>query len=180
MMKFKLVFFLLVTTCFVAKAQTFQVKSPSEKLEVKITVDDKLSYQMFLKGTEIISKSEIDLTLDNGISFGENAKVKKQQIVSVSEEIHPVVPRKFSTIKNEYRELELDFKGNYSLLVRAYDEGVAYRWVSNIKSPCQVQNELASFNFTGDHSIWFPEEKSVYSHQEREYLNWYRRLSRPC
>jgi alpha-glucosidase len=164
------VFIILFTGCIFANAQSFQVKSPSEKLEVKITVDDKVSYQVLLNSAEIISKSEISVSLDNGISFGENAKVRKNQINTFSEEIHPVVPRKFSTLKNEYNELQLDFKGNYSLLVRAYDEGVAYRWVSNVKGTYQVQNELASFNFNGDHKIWFPEEQSVYSHQEREYL----------
>ena len=170
MIKFRLVFLILIAFCFSAKAQTFQVKSPSEKIEVKISVDEKINYQVFLKGTEIISKSEIGLSLDNGISFGENAKVTKNKVQTFSEEIIPVVPRKFSTLKNEYNELKLDFKGNYSLLIRAYDEGAAYRWVYGVKGTYQVQKEQASFNFTGDHKIWFPEERSVYTHQERQYL----------
>jgi alpha-glucosidase len=111
------------------------------------------------------------MSLDNGISFGTDAVVRKNHTRKVSGVIKPVVPRKFKTINDEYNELQLDFKGGYSLLVRAYDEGVAYRWVSGQKGSYKVVREMVNFNFTADHTIWFPEEQQVYSHQEREYLH---------
>lgn len=170
MQKITLFIVVFILSHIAVNAQSFNVKSPSENLEVKVVVEENISYSVFVRGSELVANSEIGMTLDNGISFGENAKVRKHKIRTVNEIINPVVPRKFSTLKNEYKELQLDFKDGYTLLVRAYDEGIAYRWVSEQKGEYNVQNEKVSFNFTADHQIWFPEETQVYSHQEREYL----------
>jgi alpha-glucosidase len=32
-------------------------------------------------------------------------------------------------------------------------------------------SELATFTFPADHKVWFPEEESMFSHQERSYLD---------
>lgn len=166
---------IIIITLFTATVQNitadnYRVESPSKKIEVKVNVDKEISYQVLLNGTEIIADSEISLSIDSGQVFGEKARVKKSKITSVDKNIEAIIPRKFSSIKDNYNELKLDFKGNYSLVIRAYDDGLAYRWVSNLKGSYNIKSELSTFNFTGDHKIWFPEERSVYTHQERQYL----------
>ena len=150
-------------------AKVYEVSSPSGNLTIKVNTEKNVVYSVSLDGKEIIAPSVIRLTLDNGVIFGVNPKVKKESRKSISEVITPVVPRKYKTIKNECNELTIDFKSKYSLVLRAYDDGVAYRWVSEQKGEYKVQDELASFNFDKDHSIWFPEEESMFSHQERVY-----------
>ncbi len=150
-------------------AKVYEVSSPSGNLTIKVSADKNVVYSVFLDGKEIIAPSAIRLTLDNGVIFGGNPKVKKVSRKSISEVITPVIPRKYKTIKDECNELRIDFKSRYSLVLRAYDDGVAYRWVSEQKGEYKVQDELASFNFDNDHSIWFPEEESMFSHQERVY-----------
>ncbi len=151
------------------QGKQYSVSSPSEKIEVIVSVNEKISYSVLLDGKEIISPSTISMMLDDGLVLGENLNVKKVKTVSISEIIKPVVQRKYATIKDEYNLLHIIFKG-YSLQFRVYDEGTAYRWLTEKKGVYKVLNEEVAFNFPGNHEIWFPEEKSMMSHQEREYL----------
>ena len=150
-------------------SKDYSVSSPSGNLVVKVSVAGKTTYSVLLNGSEIISPSAISLKLDNGIVYGDETKTPKVKITQVKNTITPVVRRKYAAIADEYNLLNLTFKG-YSLQFRAYDEGVAYRWVTEEKGSYKVVTEEASFSFPADHAIWFPEEESMYTHQEREYL----------
>ncbi len=164
--------FILLAPFFVTtlQAKEYSISSPSGNIEVKVSVNEKISYSVLLDGAKIISPSVISMTLDDGTVLGENSKVRKVKTGSVSEVIIPVVQRKYSTIKDEYSLLHLMFKG-YSLQFRVYDEGAAYRWMIEKKGVFKVVGEEATFNFPTDHNIWFPEEESMVSHQERDYLH---------
>ncbi|MEA3477626.1 MAG: glycoside hydrolase family 97 protein [Bacteroidota bacterium] len=168
-MRKKLLIFLALVLVISLQAKDYSVSSPSGNIEIKVSVTEKIRYSVLLNGTEIITPSSISMTLNNGTILGENSKVKKVKTGSFSEVIMPVVQRKYATINDEYNLLHLSFKG-YSLQFRAYDEGAAYRWMTDQKGGFNVVSEEASFNFPADHNIWFPEEESMLSHQEREYL----------
>jgi len=160
---------LLVTLFLNLNAKEYSVESPSGKIVVKVSVGTEINYSVLLNGTEIIAPSNISLKISDGAVWGENAKVKKAKTISVSEDIIPVVKRKYAKIENDYNQLTLSFKG-YKLQFRAYDEGAAYRWVSEKKGNYNVVSEQATFSFPADHKIWFPEEETMFTHQERKYL----------
>lgn len=162
-----LLLFILFMNQLIAK--DYSINSPSDRLLVKVTVNEKIHYSVFLKGKEIIAASPISMTLENEV-LGENAKVQKDKTFSVNKEIIPVVARKNARIRDVYNQLTLSFK-DYNLHFRAYDEGVAYRWEVTKKGQLKVMNELATFTFPADHKVWFPEEESMFSHQERSYLD---------
>ena len=159
---------LFVFLIFCANAKEYTVVSPSGNLSVKISVNENVSYAVLLKGVEIISPSPISMTLDNGLVLGEKAKVTKAKTTSVNQTFTPIVQRKYASIEDKYNLLTLSFK-NYSLQFRAYDEGVAYCWSVENKDPFKVVSEQATFAFPADHKIWFPEEESMMTHQERIY-----------
>ncbi len=161
---------LFVFIIFSLNAKEYTVKSPSGKIQIKVSVNETINYSVSLNGNKIIAPSTISLKISDGIIWGKKAKVKKAKTISVSEDIIPVVQRKYSKIENDYNQLTLSFKG-YLLQFRAYDEGTAYRWVSEKKGKYNVVSEQATFVFPTDHKIWFPEEESMFTHQEREYLN---------
>ncbi len=160
---------LFVFLIYNLNAKDYTVSSPSQRLTVKVTVNESIHYSVLLGEKEIISPSPVSLTLENQV-LGENAKVRKNKIISVHEEIIPVIARKNARIPDVYNQLTLSFK-DYNLYFRAYDEGVAYCWEVTAKGPLKVMNELATFTFPADHKVWFPEEESMFSHQERSYLN---------
>jgi len=149
-------------------AKEYTVSSPSGKLSVKVSVNENITYEVSLNGTEIIAPSEISMTLDDGMVLGKNDKVRRAKTTSVNKKIVPVVNRKYSKMKDEYNLLTLSIK-NYTLQFRAYDEGVAYRWGVEKIGPFKVMSEEATFAFPTDHMLWFPEEESMFTHQERLY-----------
>ncbi|TAJ14348.1 glycoside hydrolase family 97 protein [Marinilabiliaceae bacterium JC017] len=151
------------------QAKDYKVTSPDKKLEVTIASDKTTSWQVRLNGQEIIAPSSISMKLDNGITLGNKGRIKKVKTSRFYEEITPVVPRKYNKIKNECNEMVLSFSQGYQLIIRAYNEGAAYRWKTNFKKEVKVISEEASFLFSANYKIWFPEETSMYSHQERQY-----------
>ncbi len=159
----------LMALVFSLSAKEYSVESPSGKIQVKVNVDKTVTYSVLQNGITIVASSQISMELYDGTVWGVNAKVRKAKTTGVSQVLTPVVQRKSATIKDEYKELILSFKG-YVLQFRAYDDGAAYRWVSDKNGEYKVKSELATFTFPGDKKLWFPEEESMMTHQEREYL----------
>ncbi|WP_321285718.1 glycoside hydrolase family 97 protein [uncultured Sunxiuqinia sp.] len=159
----------LMALVFSLSAKEYSVESPSGKIQVKVNVDKTVTYSVLQNGITIVAPSQISMELYDGTVWGVNAKVRKAKTTGVSQVLTPVVQRKSATIKDEYKELILSFKG-YVLQFRAYDDGAAYRWVSDKNGEYKVKSELATFTFPGDKKLWFPEEESMMTHQEREYL----------
>ena len=159
----------LIALVFSLSAKEYLVESPSGKIQVKVNVNETVTYSVLLNGRTIVAPSQISMELYDGTVWGVDAKVRKAKTNSVSQVLTPVVKRKSATIKDEYKELTLTFKG-YSLQFRAYDDGAAYRWVTDKTGKYKVKSELATFAFPTDNKLWFPEEESMMTHQEREYL----------
>ena len=57
------------------------------------------------------------------------------------------------------RRLKFCFR-KFSLIFRAYDEGVAYRFVSRSEVPFKVTGEEATFNFPEDSRAFIPYVKN--------------------
>ena len=150
-------------------AKEYQVKSPDNRLTISVNIDQITTWRVQKDEQAILVASPISLSLNNGLILGTGAKVKKASSKNINESISPIVQRKYQTIHNECNELIISFSKGYSLVVRAYNEGAAYRWVTRHKGEITVTDEEATFNFKEDYKIWFPEEESIYTHQERRY-----------
>ena len=139
-----------------AQAQkVFKLNSPNGNLCVKIAAGKQLVYDITCNDKQILAPSPISMTLDNGHVWGVNAGLAG----SKQKKVDQVVPSPFyraKEIKDCYNELVLRFKGNYSVEFRAYDDGVAYRFVSQVKRPFNVVNEQADFCFPSDLSATVP------------------------
>ncbi|MBN2430239.1 MAG: glycoside hydrolase family 97 protein [Acidobacteria bacterium] len=83
--------------------------------------------------------------------------------------LHPVVPEKRSVIPDEYNELDLRFGDGYGLVVRVYDDGAAWRFVTDQPGEITVRAETAAYRFPGDPVAWFGEEENFMTHSERVY-----------
>ncbi|MBN1116164.1 MAG: glycoside hydrolase family 97 protein [Bacteroidales bacterium] len=149
--------------------KTFEVKSPSGSIKADILIGQSIDYSVSIKGYAFIKNSPISMELMNGLILGKNAELKKLKENSVSEVIKPVVQQKSAEIKDEYNELQMEFSDGYSLIFRAYDDGIAYRWITEFQDSIIVKSEQAGFYFDKDYEIWFPKEESLLTHQERKY-----------
>lgn len=149
-MKKIIMMFLCGMFLFPAYAQkVFTLKSPSGKLSATISAGEQLKYDVACNGRQVVSSPAISMTLDNGEVWGDGDRLlgSKQKSVNSS------VPSPFyraSEMKDCYNELELRFKGGYNVEFRAYDDGVAYRFVSKTRKPFKVMDEQAGFCFSSD------------------------------
>lgn len=155
------VIILLLSLLLNLHAKEYSVESPSGKITIKVSVDEAVKYTVLLNGNEIVSPSAISIELSDGTFWGKNAKVKKAKTISVSEEVIPVVKRKYAKIQNDCNQLTLSFN-DYSLQFRAYDEGAAYRWISEKKDAYKVVNEQATFTFPADQKSGFPKKRACF------------------
>ncbi len=165
-----LILFLLLITIPSIAQKGYQVTSPDGQLQVNIVIGDSIEYSVIHKGDLILSPSAIYMKLGDGKSFGIKAKVKQAKTTSVKQEIAANFYKR-NSIKDEYRELVLDFTTDFKLIFRAYNEGMAYRFVSTGKKDFIVKDELSSFNFPKDYSAYIPYVKSKAKDIEGQYFN---------
>jgi alpha-glucosidase len=109
------------------------------------------------------------MVLGQGQTLGLNPIVRNATPKSVKMSIEPVVAEKRKIIPDVYNELSIQFKGDYGLKVRAYDDGAAYRFVTSMPSEVTIKHEGLRINLAAGDSVWFPEETSFLSHSERQY-----------
>jgi alpha-glucosidase len=166
-MKGLLIILLTVISLQMTIAQDFELYSPDKKLKVTIGLHDKITYSVWLDGKEILSPSPLSMTINGGMALGVKPRLKKQERKTVDEMLNPVVQTKSKEIRNNYNEIKLSFNGNYGLAFRAFNDGAAYRFETNLKDSIQVDSEEVNYNFAGDYAIYFPEEESFQSHNER-------------
>ena len=165
-------FCLLVLGCAPAESghsETFEIASPNGATAVEVFVGDELAYSITWQGRTLVSESPISMTLEDGTVVGHGSSVVDSSRRSVDEVITPVVPEKFSSIRDHYEELSLDFTGGWGLDVRVYDDGVAYRFRGGEGDSTIVAAEEFTANFVENPLVWFPTEESFLTHSERVY-----------
>src|SRR6218665_311468 len=138
-----------------------KVTSPDGKLSLRLSLKESVFYSVDYKGENIISPSLIELSL-SGQTLGRMPKSKR--IVRQKKNGSIALPYgNFKKLREQYNELEVEFAGNYSIIVRAYNQGVAYRFKTKFDSAITVINEEANFNFQGAPSVSFPESDTFTS-----------------
>ncbi|NQT27262.1 glycoside hydrolase family 97 protein, partial [candidate division KSB1 bacterium] len=130
---------------------------------------EQLTYSISLNGTTILEPSPIGMIVNADQSLGKDVQVLKAKTRSVKDKIHPVVQEKRKTVLDHCNELRLQIEGDYTILFRAYDDGVAYRFITEMKQPLTVQDDLAAFKFPGNPDILLPMESDFFSSQEKNF-----------
>lgn len=145
---------LLLSANLFAQKQ-FTLQSPDKDITIKVKVGDNLTYSVTHNGTVVLAESVIAMKLDNGTVLGEKPILKSEKTVENTEKIAANFYKR-NEIDNHYCQMTLAFKGNYSVVFRAYNDGVAYRFVTNFKKPIIIENETADFNFDADYTAHIP------------------------
>ncbi|HEX3352211.1 MAG TPA: glycoside hydrolase family 97 protein [Terriglobales bacterium] len=168
--KAALVFVVLMLAEFAAAQASYSVFSPNKQIEVKIHTGDRILYDVLFKGTPLLQKSTFSIDIDHN-TLGVSLRVKDTKQRTYDGMLEPAVRQKFAKIRENYNELRLEMEGNYAVVFRAYNEGVAYRFETSLpQNEVKVYDEEASFNFAGDYTAYYPLEESFFSHNERKYL----------
>lgn len=134
----------------------YNLESPQKNINIKITVDkDFLKYSISYGNTVVIIDSPISMELNDGKVLGANPIVRSSKTESINESIKADFYKK-EHVENNYNELTLNFKGNYSIQFRAYDDGIAYRFCTKFPKPITIVKENISYNFDEDYTTYIP------------------------
>jgi alpha-glucosidase len=115
----------------------------------------KLCWSVRLGGDQIIAPSAMSLILEGGDTLGDNATIasaEREKISTAFAGINYVKAR----IPDECNQITINCRNGFGVIVRAYNDAVAYRWFTNKKGEIIVRNEEANFNFAGDHKAFLP------------------------
>ena len=123
-----------------------------------------------LKGRELLENCTLSLDVEHK-KLGEDPKVIDARERSYDQTVEPTVRQKFARIRDNYNELRLTMEGGYAVVFRAYNEGAAYRLETSLpEKQVKIYGEEASFNFPANFIVYYPQEDSFFSHNERKYL----------
>ncbi|GAA4416684.1 glycoside hydrolase family 97 protein [Nibrella viscosa] len=137
-----------------AADRTFQLQSPNQQLHITVEVGNQVRYRVSHNGIDLLQPSTLSMTLADGRTLGRNSTFRKQTLASANRTVTP--PYGISqTIPEQFNELRLDFRENFAIIFRAYNEGVAYRFATNLRDSIRVQNEEVQYRLAGDWPAYF-------------------------
>ncbi|MEY8586879.1 glycoside hydrolase family 97 protein [Phocaeicola sartorii] len=144
---------LLALVCLPLGAADHLLKSPDGKLVVEIDTEGQLKYALKREGQLLLDKSLIGLVLEDRV-LGENVKMRRVNRRSMVEETIVSPHYRFSSFNVVYNELDLQLKGNFGVVFRAYNEGIAYRLYTTAKEGLTVRDEVVQMNFPKDYTTY--------------------------
>ncbi|MBN2651593.1 MAG: glycoside hydrolase family 97 catalytic domain-containing protein [Spirochaetales bacterium] len=170
------VLFLLFVS-FGAFASVEEVVSPSGEHSISVAYGDCLKLSIKSGDQLVLDDSSISLVVD-GVDALSGAEIVGVVDSSESNIVDVVVPNTFSQFKENYNQKKIIFSSGLSLVLRAYDDGVAYRWESNIqKDEIFITNEKIDLQFAYNFNSFFPRPNGVGFFSHHENLFRYQRIS---
>ena len=139
------------------------VKSPDGKIEFTLRGNGALVYSVSVDGKSVLTDSRIGLEFQDGTKFGPTAIIAKTKTVRHDETWENHFGKRLK-VRDHWKELRLTLQEQnrtFGLVVRAYDDGVAFRYDLPEASKLGhfvLTNELTEFHFAGDCRCWFGEE----------------------
>src|SRR6202166_1428477 len=161
---------LLLAAGYTMAQSSYDLRSPNNRVEVRIRTANGIRYDVLLGGRAILQDCTLSLDVDHK-KLGAEAKFLKHKETGHDQVLEPVVRQKFAKIRDNYKELHLDMDGGYAVTFRAYNEGAGYRLETSLpQSEVKIYGEEMNLHFTSNDVVYYPEEESFFSHNERKYL----------
>ena len=136
-------------------ADNYEVSSPNGKLTVTVNTDKAVRWSVSYDGKTVLLPSLIDIRLQQGnklLGLGKAGKVARN---SVSTSFQTPFYKK-ATVSDAYGQLLLSTNQKMAIEVRAYDDGAAYRLISQNAKATAVIDETAEFCFADDYQAFVP------------------------
>ena len=149
----------LMTSVIVAAPKSYELSSPDGTVRTVVTIGDDVNYSVWKNSDQLLNPSVISMDLMDGSSYDASVKLQKVERSTVDNTLDALFYKK-DKVRENYNELKLRFR-TYDLIFRAYDAGVAYRFVSKSKAPFKVKGEIAEFSFPEDWNAYVPYVKAA-------------------
>lgn len=161
--------FVLLTSAALSQ-KNYTLQSPDGKISVAAELTDKITYSVKHEDDIIVSPSPVSVKLSSGEQLGVNPKFKSVKRQTVNQSIQSPIYKR-SNVADNYNEMTLNFKEDYAIIFRVYNEGVAYRFAVVRKGNFTIEQEEATFNFSEDFTSIFPYVRSTNTTYEGQFFN---------
>jgi alpha-glucosidase len=152
-----------------ASTKEVSVFSPDGKAVIRLDYSKGLLLSVDYNKMQIMAPSQVSMSIKEHPDAFLNPSRSKVIIFKVNSVIVPPVAEKRSRIPDEYNETVIWFKGNYGIKLRAYNDGVAWRFITRFADSITVANELVTLNMAAADSVYYGDEDNFVSHSERFY-----------
>ena len=139
---------LLLPLCLAAAPRHFELSSPDGRLVLGVDAGPQILYTLRCGDTPVLAPSALSVSLDDGTAYDGSVRFEKALRRSVDEHFSAAVYKR-SSVRDHFNELTLRYK-TFDLVLRAYDAGIAWRFVSRAKKAFIVRDEQAEFRFAED------------------------------
>ena len=132
-------------------AKSFELKSPSGEVSVTVDIGEQIRYSVYGGGKPLLTDSSLALCLREG-TLGDKPHLTGHKASPVNRTFRPIVAFKFEEIRDRCNMLRLDFRGGWAVEFRAYDDGMAYRFVTALRHDIEVLSEKVAIRFPDDYT----------------------------
>ena len=154
--------------CTIMAQKKYELTSPDRQVKATVSVGEQLTYNLAYGNETLLDNCTLGMEIGEE-KLGTNPKVVRASRKNVSETITPVVPLKYATVDNHYNQLLLKFRGGYSIEFRAFNNGFAYRFITDRKGSMEVRNETFGLHFPGDYLLHMQQPGGFKTSYEEEY-----------
>ncbi len=163
-----------VATLLAAPKQ-YELLSPDKSLKTEISINNGLiTYAISKDDNVLLAPSEISMALSDGTSYDGSVRLQRAKMNTVDQVLDAILYKKAKVVDN-YNQLTLSFK-TFDLVFRAYDAGIAYRFISKSKKPFEVLGEKAEFAFPGDWKMYVAYVARNKNNIEKQFFNSFENL----
>ena len=170
----------ILASCFATvTARTIQsVVSPNGRLKMSVSIGNLLKLTLTCDGSKLM-ETPISMKLDDNTVWGQKPTLQK----TTRNEINRIISSKLYTksqVTDHCNEMTLKFSQGFDLVVRAYDSGCAYRFVSNKVGAYNVESENSPWTFPSGAKVTYRwaennggEQGDLYSPLNSHGEGWY-------
>ena len=145
---------LLLLSGMSMQAKDYVVTSPDGHLKATVSDTEKITWSIERDGATVLLPSAISIKTSKTV-WGEKTRISGTKQKAISRTFNPINYKR-STVNEACNELTLSCSGEFNLVVRAYNDGCAYRLVSKVKKPVRVVSENNAFCFADDYKAFVP------------------------
>ena len=160
----------MLAGALVARAGDEAVRSPDGRIVCTVGLAGGLHYSVTVDGQPVLVESVLGLEFKDGLVLGPQAHIEKiARVAGDTAWENPFGQRR--NVQNHFHELHLELSEaghRFGLIVRAYNNGVAFRYdLPNASGLGEfvLTHERTEFAFVGDFPCWYGEESNCAENQ---------------
>lgn len=153
---------MFLSVCASAKAlslrKTWKIESPDKKTQVVIYTKPYTGLFWSIRHNDVmvLEPSNINILVDDVFDVLRKGGLGKVTNRSQIRTQFSTPFYKKSVVKDEYNSMTISFKNDIGIEFRAYNDGVAYRFLINRNMVSEITRETAEFRFADDYPAFVP------------------------